>query len=766
MAVKHRKSTRRTKKIATIGAATATVTALTVGVAQPAEANAAVVSRDVNLQAGVSIFPPPDQIPDLTGGLGTQAYNLAQLYGAQLANAIVDNISLAGLAQALGLDPETQVNNLLNQALGGVLNGVIGSGLTVDAAPVLNQLGLGAIVNLLGTLGVSTQIPVGQTIFSLLGVDPNDPLAITDKVGIRLITSGAPFGLLRLLGADLGWTPPFPNSVADQINSTPYLQVGLFGLLNAVGISTSEIDHLNDLIKIANLTGANLPLITNVNAVDLRVPIVVGYGLGAFAAGAAYSQVVADLPNQPGGTAYTDPKPLLGSFTILPMLLINNPGRANGGILARAYPLFGLAGIDTVTPDTQVQHSGGIPIANTGLAIGGANLIPIKIDATAEYQPLSDFAAWPNPFTLANNAAAGLFPTYILRSLTTAGITEMLTDQLTPQLTEALTNTANGQPLALNFYLTLPAQTLPLLEPTYLAVDAINLLTGANLNNPVATALSPVLTSLVNLGYTDVYYNPTTGEYDRTLNEADVPTAFGTLPNIDWSQVPGHLATELVSGVQKAVSDGLVNQGPAPVNAISALASLLGLGSLSGSGSSLDLSGLSAAITNALNNLSGGLSSPLSATQAPNTTSFAPQAVTQTGANSSKLVSLEKPAGTGVTDPAPAPNTNSSTTTTNSTADDTTSTGNTKTTDNTKKVSTSANAARDRVNTSVTQATKQINDTAKKATKQISDTAKQAGENLNNIAKKGQDAVKKTVAGATQGTKDTADKAKAGASSK
>ncbi|WP_438494701.1 hypothetical protein, partial [Streptomyces asiaticus] len=151
-------------------------------------------------------------------------------------------------------------------------------------------------------------------------------------------------------------------------------------------------------------------------------PIVAGWGFGAFAAGAAYQQVVDDLPNQPGGANYTGTNPLLGSFTIMPMLLIDNPGRANGGILARAYPLFGLLGIDTVTPDTQVQSSGtsiigDVPVLGDvpllGLTLGGANLIPIKIDATAEYLPLSDFAAWPNPFTMANNVAAGLFPTYI-----------------------------------------------------------------------------------------------------------------------------------------------------------------------------------------------------------------------------------------------------------------------------------------------------------------------------------------------------------------
>src|SRR4029077_15866793 len=122
----------------------------------------------------------------------------------------------------------------------------------------------------------------------------------------------------------------------------------------------------------------------DVDAAKIREPIVVGFGLGAFAAGSAYQQVADQLPYQPGGakspTKGTDP--LLGSFTILPMVLLRNPGRANGGLVARAFPLAGLFGIDTVTPDTEVSSSGGIPILNTGLSLGGANLIPVKIDAT------------------------------------------------------------------------------------------------------------------------------------------------------------------------------------------------------------------------------------------------------------------------------------------------------------------------------------------------------------------------------------------------
>ncbi len=59
--------------------------------------------------------------------------------------------------------------------------------------------------------------------------------------------------------------------------------------------------------------------------------------------------------------------------------------------------------IDTVTPETHVQSEGGTPIdigGDTGLALGGDNLIPIKLDLGIQNFPASDFAAWPNPVTL------------------------------------------------------------------------------------------------------------------------------------------------------------------------------------------------------------------------------------------------------------------------------------------------------------------------------------------------------------------------------
>ncbi|CAN5503708.1 hypothetical protein BH09ACT7_BH09ACT7_44000 [soil metagenome] len=314
----------------------------------------------------------------------------------------------------------------------------------------------------------------------------------------------------------------------------------------------------------------------DINIADVRVPVVAGFGLGAFAAGMAYPQVVAELPYQPGGALYTGTSPLAGSITTLPLVLLGNPGRANGGLFARFYPLAGLAGIDTVTPDNLLN----IPVGETGITLGGANLIPVKIDGTVEYDPLSDFPAWPNPLSLLNSGAALLFPTYILRGVTAASLTEVVDDQLTPQLAEALANAATG-PLALNFYLTVPVHdALPLLEPVRLPIDVINLFTGANLNNPIATALEPALSTLVNLGYTDVERTVVDGVpvYNRTLDQANVITPFGTLPsNIDWGQVPGDLLVQLGVGIQQAIDDGLVSDTPV-INPLETIAHLIGLG--------------------------------------------------------------------------------------------------------------------------------------------------------------------------------------------
>ncbi|MBX5489026.1 MAG: hypothetical protein IRZ17_20765, partial [Mycolicibacterium hassiacum] len=144
------------------------------------------------------------------------------------------------------------------------------------------------------------------------------------------------------------------------------------------------------------------------------------------------------------------------------------------------------------------------------------------------------------------------------------------------------------EPLALNLYLTLPANSLPLLEPLYLTSDLITLASlGTLAVNPVgqfANAIAPALRALVDLGYTDVVRNAD-GTYTRTLTEADVPTAFFSFPDVNPLLVPGDIFNLLLKGFYKEFLSG--NPTVGTPNALTGLLSLftgggLGLGGLNG----------------------------------------------------------------------------------------------------------------------------------------------------------------------------------------
>jgi hypothetical protein len=634
MASKHRKQGRAGKKIATMGAATATVTAMTMTTAPPPPANAeppveslaagglnpalvggyatavlggltggslaagpdaAAVPAALAATPGSPGLPPmelapgapdPAAIPDLTFGIGTQAYDGFQAVGAALERFILDNFNLSGLLQALGYDPEEAINN----ALGSVITGLL-AGIPLDLGSLLGGLGLppavtSALTTILNAAGITNVLALTQ----LIGLDLGDPLNLAgvDAPGLNIITAGPPFSVLKFLGVDLGWVPGYPNSVADEINNTPYLDISALGILDPL-VAQFPVPPLSN-IPVATALGLLTGIVSalpggDLDIVDLRIPVVAGFGLGAFAAGMAYPQVVEQLANQPGGANYTGSSPLLGSITVLPLVLLRNPGRANGGLFARLYPLAALAGINTVTPDTEASSSTNpdnvlnIPVLGTGITLGGANLIPVKVDATVQYDPLSDFPAWFNPVSLLNAGAAGMFPTYILRGLTLAGVLEALTDQATPQLNEAIAAALARDPLALNLYLTLPTDALPLLEPIRLPVDFLNLVTGANFNNPIATALEPALKILTNLGFTDVDQE---NGYVRTLDQAGVITPFGTLPDVDWARVPKDVFQALIAGIGQAWQEGIISSTPVdnPLRTlVNIVESLLGGGS-------------------------------------------------------------------------------------------------------------------------------------------------------------------------------------------
>lgn len=432
-----------------------------------------------------------------------------------------------------------------------------------------------------GTLNTALTTAINQTVgglpLSVLGIDLTSTVVTKLTAQVSGIVSGLTGGtsISTLVNSTVSSTV---TSVVDSVVG------GAVG-----GLSGNVSGALAPVLKAAVL--GVVEAIPSVDIGSVRVPIVIGTGLGAFSAGAAYRDVLSKLSSQPGGLDYHGATSVAGSLTVLPEILLNNAGRANGAVLARFSSLLGLLGIDAVTPDVAIASSGGTAFGGTGLALGGANLVPVKIDATVEYQPLSDFAAWPNPVTLLNNLAAGLMPTYVLRGVdeaTSAG-------QLITQLESMVTNLKNGGQANPNIYLTAQANHLPLLEPVYLAGDAMNLVgltPVGDFTYRVGNALSPVLTSLVNLGYSDAYWDPASGQYLRSLNSAATPVQFGTLPSIDWSQVVPRLMTSLVTGFQTAFS------GPVSMpNAISEAISLINRG-----GSLLNL---------------GALPAPVAAVQAP-----------------------------------------------------------------------------------------------------------------------------------------------------
>ncbi|MCV7037739.1 PE-PPE domain-containing protein [Mycolicibacterium moriokaense] len=545
-----------------IGAATATAAALTVGI--PAEPKTDVTAR-IKRNIGLTSTVNPWQFSDLTF-YDAASYDVFQTNVDLLIRGIVESNNRAAALQEAGIDLPSIVkdvlaspNLMLSSALGEVLSqipvdlGQALGGVYGDATPVVLQ----ALEELYPETGGISDL---LSLLTLVGLDLSDPLNLAERdiPGLDVVTAGPVFTLLKMLGVDLGWVPELPNSVAAEINSTGYLQVGADGLLSTVVQRLTETQPDNPLIGQLQGVIDNLPIDAPA-ATQVRVPVAMGVGLGAFAIATGYDKVVADLPNQPGGLNYTGDNAAQGSVTVLPMLLLFNPARPNGGALARFYPMFDSADIDVVNPRTEITTS------------GTATIIPMLIDVGVAYHPMSDLAAWANPFSLANNAMAGLFPTYMLRGLDFDAVQE----QIDAQIAEAAASAAEGNPLALNLYVTIPPVTLPLLEPLYLLSDAVHMMGGPQLNffTRLANALAPALTSLVNLGYTDVFYNPVTGAFERSYADAGTPVPFGTRPTFDLGFVIGVVLTQLVVGFWREFLSG--NPTPPTPNVLATLQDFL-----------------------------------------------------------------------------------------------------------------------------------------------------------------------------------------------
>lgn len=463
---------------------------------------------------------------------------------------------------------------------------------SVNALPYQKDPGTRAVTADVQNLALPVNL---GPLLEALGVDLgviNGPLDTLDALGINLVTTGPPFGLAALFGLNVGYVPALPPLLVDEITSTGSISGPVLGqLLASLGLG-------------GLLGGLPLNLLP-----QIRVPIVVAFGLGALGTTLAYPQIQDYFTRDDAGV------------TIMPLILVRNPSRADGGLAARFFPLLDpiaqLFGYDSVvTPEVENE--------SRGTLLDPFNVLykPIKIDATVEYDTLSDFPSWPNPVSLVNSAAAFVFPTYILRSPDIAGATDQLLDGLPGVIGNVLDPEGST-----NLYLTLPEGSLPLLEPFRYPTDIANFFTGGffRFYNPFADAIEPALKILTNLGYTNVTQdmsdplNPYPRDFSDNYGDGDLGDGPGGVPfftvpqGLDASRIPGDLLTALGAGIQDAFFYGGIPgiRGPlAPpvANPIADIVDLLGkladldglLDSLPGLGDFIQNTG--AALGNVLNN--------------------------------------------------------------------------------------------------------------------------------------------------------------------
>ena len=246
-------------------------------------------------------------------------------------------------------------------------------------------------------------------------------------------------------------------------------------------------------------------------------------------------------------------------LTVLSLILVRNPGRANGGVYARFAPLYeALTGVNPVTPDRQdVLPDGVNPELLTDLLKGDTSslsidelgdlqavlesadgkpiIVTLKADIGWQYDLMSDAPATANPIAWANSVASAVF------------LTNLLTGVDFDDLGDGGHIGDDG-----TIYYTIPVNELPLLTPLRLPAQALGTvmnLAPNSINTPLADALEPALRALVNIAYTDVVRNED-GTWTRTLDQFDENQLFGTqtITRAQAAYLPGDILTALGYG--------------------------------------------------------------------------------------------------------------------------------------------------------------------------------------------------------------------------
>ena len=202
-------------------------------------------------------------------------------------------------------------------------------------------------------------------------------------------------------------------------------------------------------------------------------------------------------------------------------VLLANPNRPNGGLMARVAP--------PSVPSSSPTAFGLATPTDTGIA---------TIDITFQYDAVADYPAYPSNFLSVLNTLAG--------ARIHSGSTTTLNGYTEAELTAAISDPANRQIYGDTMYITIPAKSLPLVDllRTFGAENRLS-----NFTTPIADLIEPTMRLLVELGY------------DRTSFGQAQP--FGPLPANNQLQLDA-LTTAAASAGLDAVISALKQGAPGP----------------------------------------------------------------------------------------------------------------------------------------------------------------------------------------------------------
>lgn len=354
----------------------------------------------------------------------------------------------------------------------------------------------------------------------------------------------------------------------------------LMKLLDIAGVTTLDVPDVPVVGSITvNLNNAPIDVVGQADAINaypfggfvpgfatfsrqpggaLGMAILAGSGLGAFKSGLSYEALLSSA----GGATLPGYTPLVPSgrvssvtgascttgltcvqgtnVTNLAVLEVNNPGTPNGGLYSRFKQIRDRLDLPSVSV-------GGTSATSTGIALNSS-----VIGLGWGYNPLSDFPVTLNPFSLTNTMMATLFPSNMLGGTTIGGASDT-------QIVGALVLLATASSPS-TLYSTIVPNDLAMLEPLRLPARISNAILAKlgsdyRFGNPLADALQPALSILVNTGYTDVQTPTEGGTYTRTFDQSGRLVEFLSekpLTPAEWKQVPGDVTRALVVGFQDA----------------------------------------------------------------------------------------------------------------------------------------------------------------------------------------------------------------------